>query len=185
MKRDIFSLAGFLCLAVISCKKPGVHEETVPAPIHFEVLDKSGNSLVHSIKDALVVSYTMNGTQVSSPLTIYKVQVSSTDTMSVDEYNGFVITDLDPATHQGYISSPSAAGVRNFSLSLNGRNIGTIYLDYWGYMALSYPPPASSAFTFDGAVVKSATLSGAYSNGTSVVSANGTGSDVIELLQAQ
>jgi hypothetical protein len=93
------------------------------------------------------------GSVHTSPLTIYKVQVSPTDTTSVTKYNGFVVTDPNVTTHQGYMTSPSAAGVRNFNLYLNGKPAGTIYLDYWGYLSLNYPEPRSSTFTFNGADV--------------------------------
>ncbi len=176
---------GFLCIIFISCKKPAGHEETVPAAIHFEVLDKNGNSFIHSIKDTLTVSYMLNGSNVTNRLTIYKVQVSATDTTSINKYNGFLITDINPSNNQGYIVTPSGgSGVRDFILILNGKNIGTIHLDYWGYLSLGYPPPLSSLFTFDGIPVPGVSFSGVYSDGVNIVSYSSPTGDFIYLLKA-
>ncbi len=157
-----------LIFTIIACKKPNGNEETVPAPIYFNMISSDGNNLIHSLRDTIVATYVQNGTTETSRLTIYKVQVSTTDTTAVAKYNGFVITDLNPSDNQGYISSPSAAGVRNFTLYLNGVSVGTIYLDYWGYLSTPYPHSPSSTFTFNGVDVKLGSISGAFSNGTQI-----------------
>jgi len=158
-----------LSFIAISCKKPVGNEHTVPAPIYFNIIGQNGNNVIHSLKDTLVVTYVMNGLTKNSRLTVYKVQASPTDTTLISQYNGFVITDLNPLDHQGYISSPSGAGVRNFSLYLNGVSIGSIYLDYWGYLSTAYPHSPSSTFTFGGENVMLGSLSGAFSDGSQIV----------------
>src|ERR1700679_1460351 len=122
-----------LLIIISACKKPGGRGDTIPAPIYFVVVDKDGENLIHSLKDSLVVTYSQNGTTVSKHLTIYKVQVSETDTTLVSKYNGFIVSDWEHTFvgDNGYIVTPSGAGVRTFNLFLNGTNLGAMYFDYW------------------------------------------------------
>ncbi|MFI5139319.1 MAG: hypothetical protein ACHQIM_15970 [Sphingobacteriales bacterium] len=158
-----------LIFTIVSCKKPTGKEETVPGSIHFVILGKDGKNIIHSVKDSLNVIYILNGVTKTSHLTVYKVQVSASDTTAVSKYNAFVISDRDKAFGlQGYITDASAAGVRNFNLYLNGVSIGTIYLDYWGYLSLPYPPPLSSTFTFNGVPATFDHLVGVFNNGSGI-----------------
>jgi len=137
-----------LCLFLFSCKK----QSTGPLggvidthPIVFEVLDKNGNNIIHSVNDTLMVTYvSKNGVTVSNRLDIYKIQASETDTTMSKIYNGFVVSDADPSPTvgiPGYITVASGgnigsfgktpAGVVNFNFSLNGKSIGAVYFDYW------------------------------------------------------
>ena len=165
-------LAVTLGFTIISCKKPGDNGTTSPAPVYFEIIGQNGNNILHSVKDSLIATYTMNGVTVTSRLTIYKVQVSATDTTAVTKYNGFVISDRDyPAKgNGGYLSVASAGGIRDFNLTLNGISIGTLYLDYWGWLGLPFPPPPSSTFAFNGVPGKFDTLAGVYNNGDGIAS---------------
>lgn len=183
MKKIIYLIA-ILYFTISSCKKPG-NEYTVPAAIYFDLIGKDGNNLIHSLKDSLSVTYVLNGVTETSWLTIYKVQTSPTDTTSVTKYNGFVVTDRNPIDNQGYISSPSGAGVRNFNLYLNGANIGSIYLDYWGYLS-SYPQPTSPTFTFKGVPVTLGSIVGIYSDGSKITEENNyPNANNVYLLQVQ
>lgn len=133
-------LASLTCLSFVlillsSCKKTGGGEcgcrvIPIPQPIVFEILDKNGNNIIHSVNDNLWVTYTdKNGQQANSSLDILKLQQSITDTTPVDEYNGFAITDMNPLIlgyEQGFMTT---IGVNNFKLYLNGNLVGSIYID--------------------------------------------------------
>lgn len=173
-----------LFFSLAACKKPGGREYTVPAKIQFEIIGKDGTSLIHSIKDSVVVTYIMNSVAYTHQLHTYKVQVSANDTTLVSKYNGFVISDWDPATNQGYISSPSGGGVRNFNVFLNGVSIGTLYWDYWGYLSLGSPPPASSEkVTLNSHPVKWDSLTGSFSDGHHIVENADSPGEFVYVLQ--
>jgi hypothetical protein len=135
----------FLCLALLACKKqnPVIIDHTLNThPYFFEILDKSGNNIIHSVNDTLMVTYTLNGVTQSNRLDIFKVQASATDATPIATYNGFVVSDANTSVNGtiGFMTAasgglihyhPESLGVRNFNVYLNGTNIGAIYLDYW------------------------------------------------------
>jgi len=175
--KTLIYFAVLLCLSISSCKKADIKAKTLPFDIYIEIIGEDGKNIIHSVNDSLMVTYTKNGITQTARLTIYKVQVSATDTTAVAKYNGFVISDKDyamPANDQGYISGPSGADftppIRNFNLYLNGANIGTIYFDYWGWGSLSFPPAPSSNFTFNGVPATFDWLPGVYNNGSGIAS---------------
>jgi len=168
MKTLMYLLAIFL-FVVSSCKKPNINAYTPPSHIYFVIIGKDGKNIIHSVKDSLKVIYILNGVTKTSHLTVYKVQVSASDTTAVSKYNGFVISDRDKAFElQGYITDASDGGVRNFNLYLNGVSIGTIYFDYLGYVSLPNPPPPSSTFTFGGVPATTDHLVGVFNNGSGI-----------------
>jgi hypothetical protein len=126
----------------------------------FEILDKNGNNIIHSANDTLIVTYVLNGATVSNRLDIFKAQVSATDATPVSKYNGFIVSDANTTVigTQGYMTAasggvihnyPESLGIRNFTLYLNGINIGAIYLDYW-----------AATFTLNGTPATTGNISG-------------------------
>ncbi|MBS1526808.1 MAG: hypothetical protein JST19_14225 [Bacteroidetes bacterium] len=179
-------LTFLLVFITVSCKKTGVNKDTVPAKVQFEIVDKNRVSLVNSLNDSVRISYKLNGVSYISHLHIYRVQTSPTDTTHISKYNGFVISDWNQTNDQGYISSASAAGVRNFDLYLNGVNIGTLYWDYWGYLSFSYPPPASSDKVMLNSIpAKWDTLTGSFSDGSQIVENADSPGEFVYILTSQ
>ena len=162
-------LTAALCFTVTSCKKPWGNSPSPPAPVYFEIIGKDGNNIVRAVKDSLVVTYVESGVTETHRLTIYKVQVSATDTTAVTKYNGFVISDRNYTIpgNLGYISAASAGSTRDFNLTLNGISIGTLHLNYREWLS-SYPHQSSPAFAFNGLPGKSGTLAGVYNNGDGI-----------------
>jgi hypothetical protein len=132
-KLKAFISPGCLLLIAIfhfSCKKqiPNCCAVNIP-PQLFEIVDKSGNSIVHSVNDQLLVTYQQNGATVSNQLDIFRVQTSATDTTRVSKYNGLIISDGNPdvPSKQGYIVS---TGATNYKIYLNGQLMGDVYFNY-------------------------------------------------------
>jgi hypothetical protein len=158
-----------ICTSIFSCKKKDVPPP--PSHIYFVVLDKNGNSIVHSVKDSLKVTFTSNGVAVSDPLHVYKVETSATDTSTVSKF-GYVISDRDfSAELQGYMTVASAGGdsqpVRNFNLFLNGKSIGAIYFDYYSFGKSSLGESVQS-FSLNGNPGKIDSLIGVYNDGDGI-----------------
>ena len=144
--KKITYLVAIVYFMITSCTKSHDGHDTPPASLNFEILGKDGKSVITSIHDTLVVSYTDNGTVNTFNLHVMKLYTNLPDTTSVSaKYNGYYITDN---VLMSDLSSRSPNPVRSFNLSLNGKNIGTIYVDYWQYEA-NYPQPSSSALTFN------------------------------------
>ena len=153
-----YVLVFLLMIMFFSCKKPSALRDcgciVLPHPILFEIVDKSGNSIIRSVNDTLQVTYILdNGVTVTNRLDIFKSQVSATNTAQVANYNGFVISDSNPTVPgaQGYMSSlpvgvndVQSQAVHNFKFYLNGALIGSVYFDYSGLAA------SNSAFTLNG-----------------------------------
>ncbi len=105
--------------------------------------------MIHSPKDNVVITYSDNNVTHTVTLSIVKLPTSLTDTTASPKYNGLFITDKFQMSD---LSARDPNPVHTFNLSLNGVNIGVIYLDYWGYQA-AYPKLSSPALTFNGVPV--------------------------------
>ena len=151
MKR-LLILIFFVVVTFFSCKKQAANNSNNAAVnssfIFFEILDKNGNNVIHSVTDSLVVTYQLNGVTQINRLDIFKAQTSATSNTLISNYDGFVISDANTNIlgKQGYMSAasggaiqynPITLGVRNFNLYLNVSSLGTIYLDYWAAIASS------------------------------------------------
>lgn len=149
IKKIWLPLCILLATAVYSCKKGESTPMISPAPVYFEIVDKNGNTMVTSTKDSVAVTYTDNNVAKVIKLSVLRLSLHHTpDTVFSKSYGGLYLSD------NALMSTPSyskTSPVRNFSISLNGTNLGTIYLDYVSY--LSAYPLATSAFTFNGTVV--------------------------------
>ena len=147
----------FFAISLVSCHKPIGYgpPPRAPEPLNFVFIGKDGKSLIHSIKDSLIIKDGI--TQIPIRASIYKLQVSATDTTTVVQYGGFIFMDL-----VSFIANGSSYGRHNFDLYLNGVSEGRIYIDYYGYMSLPTPRPLSSLFTFNGVQVASGTVTGVF-----------------------
>ena len=179
MKRSLSPIcyisAFLLTIVLSSCNKPIVLNNcgcgVSAQPILFDILDKNGNNIIHSVNDTLLVTYVLdNGVTVTNRLDILKVQVSTTNTTQVSTYNGFVISDFNPtisSVEEGYMSSLPVGvysiqthSIHNFKFYLNSALIGTVYFDYLqseklGLSAVSYP-----GFTLNGTPAKAGNITG-------------------------
>jgi len=145
-----------LVILAFSCKKSTIHPNCCVVntqPILFEIVDKNGNSVIHSVNDNLSVSYVnSSGLPVTQQLDIFRVQKSATDTTRSSDYNGFIISDGDTRTpgKVGYMSTTSGDGtITSFKLYLNNQLLGPVFFDYWA--ALKMLTAASNPnFTLNG-----------------------------------
>jgi hypothetical protein len=60
MKKLAYLVITIFCTVICACHKKN-YEATYPAPVDFELIDKSGNDLIHSLKDSVKVSYMQDG----------------------------------------------------------------------------------------------------------------------------
>jgi hypothetical protein len=137
MKKLTYFVIITVCTVICACRKTSNTESTYPAPIDFELIDKSGNDLIHSLRDSVKVSYMQDGVLKYHNLSVEKLQVSASDTTTVKYYNGLVIDDRGAMTSLNgfYAGEPSA--IHNFVIYLNGVAMGNIYLDYWNLLGSS------------------------------------------------
>lgn len=138
------------CFTIISCKKEGKKYTTLPESVNFAFIDKNGKSLVTSLKDSVKVSYTENGVTKFQKLLVNKLYVFINNvgvdtTRTVSKYNGLVIND---GKFMSQLSSRNSNPIHNFTIYLNGINMGNIYIDYWKYED-AYPKPSSEHLTFN------------------------------------
>ena len=117
--------------------------------LNFVVLDRNGNSLISTLKDSVAVTYqevnTSNAVHTLR-LTINKNYTNyPADTTSVSaKYNGLYITD----NAQLSVLSSQSPAINTFNLSINGKSMGVIYINYSNYQ-MSYPNLTVDAFTFN------------------------------------
>lgn len=115
----------------------------------FQFIGKMGESLVTSLKDSVKVSYTENGATKFKKLIVAKLYVGTVngaDTTRISpKYNGVYIND---GVFMSSLSSREPNPIRNFNIYLNGKNMGSLYMDYWGYQR-AYPKPSSNNLTFN------------------------------------
>ena len=149
-------LLNLLAIAVLfsSCgKNPFGGGGCDPGPqmkaLNFVVIDRNGNSLVSTLKDSVSVTYLDNASTYTNKtigLTIAKNYTNyPTDTTSVSpKYNGLYISDY------GRLSALSgqSPAINTFNLSINGKSIGVIYINYSNYQ-MSYPNLTVDALTFN------------------------------------
>jgi len=145
MKNSVNYVALLLISVIITaCGKGNIKATTLPAPMAFELI-YNGESMVTSFKDSVKVSYTQDGVLKFHDLYIVKLSKSDVDTSATKDYNGLVINDK---SFMGNISSLDINPIRNFNIYLNGKNMGSIYLDYWKWQD-DYPKNPSSYLTFN------------------------------------
>ncbi|MGN6397997.1 MAG: hypothetical protein ACTHMI_20665 [Mucilaginibacter sp.] len=144
--KSIYTIA-ILIIIMVSCKKGSEKIQRLPPQrILFEITDSKGNGLITSKHDNIVISYTENGVTNTSKVKISNLYLNETDTAaSSSQYHGLIADD-------GAVMANWCMGHNNatgtFYLSLNGNTLGTITLDYNGYLK-AYPQISSASFSFN------------------------------------
>ena len=187
--KKLFYILPFLCLLLFSCKKQNNSPvSTTPlalsSPIDLEIVDKNGNSIIHSVNDILMVTYVENGVNLSYRMDIFKVQLDVDDTVPIPKYNGFLISDQDfteQSTGAAFMVSPSAGvgpstpgSVRNFNFSLNGQSLGSVYFDYWTAWQNAQGNVTNTAFTLNNTPATYGNVTGYLVAGYPALSASNT-----------
>jgi hypothetical protein len=138
-----------VCISLFSCTKEKHIATTLPESVNFEFLGKDGKSLITSLKDSVKISFTENGITKFHNLVVTKFYVANSfgpdTTKTVAKYNGLIIND---GRFMSNLSSRTPNPIRDFNIYLNGVNMGTIYLDYWGYQD-AYPNLLSNNLKFN------------------------------------
>jgi len=129
MKNLTYIILLIICFAIGSCKKEGGNSTVLPESVNFELVDKTGNSLVKSLKDSVKISYIQNGATQYHNLSVQKLPVNYNDTTSVEQYNGLVINDEKFMSNlSSSVMNPNP--VRNFNIYLNNIIMGNIFMNY-------------------------------------------------------
>jgi hypothetical protein len=105
---------------------------SLPPVLAFEIVDKSGNSLVHSKNDAVFVTYIdSSNTSHKVALEIRSLYSNPTDTTSaiISKYNGLFVADYF-STNVSLMGLSSFQSVHDFNLYLNGVNLGVMKINY-------------------------------------------------------
>jgi len=140
LKTTIFiSFFVITAISISSCAKKQLGTILIPQNMPFEFIGKDGKSLITSLKDSVKVGYVENSITKFHSLIVMKLYASSankgpdTTKLSV-KYNGLVISD---GAFMGDLSSRSQNPIRNYNIYLNGTNMGSLYIDYKGYLEVS------------------------------------------------
>lgn len=149
--KPILLLIVFVGTLTNSCQRIcGCFIPPAAKPFVFELIDKNGNSLVNSIADSVVASYQDNtnfgpGSNKTLLVPIIKNYTNPyPDTLNVSsKYNGLFLD----GTGMRALSSTNTP-VNSFNISVNGKNIGTLYINYTQYQS-SYPNVIAAALTFN------------------------------------
>jgi ABC-type glycerol-3-phosphate transport system substrate-binding protein len=142
-----------LLTAAMACKKTAavVADTNIdpPQPISFELFGQDGKNLMTSINDKVTITYTsVSGATVTLP----KVLVEKfPDTTASKKYNGLWINDysgMSGAELSSGAYAPLKNDSKNFNIVLNGKSLGSIYLDYQPFIN-TYPALSSTALTLN------------------------------------
>jgi hypothetical protein len=145
MKTSMYLLMAILLLAVGSCKKQtintGKNAMGAAPPLMYEVLDKSGKSIldtINSLTDSLTLSWNDNGVakQFSDPMLnlnyLPESATSATLQAGYKKYNGIAAVDYKMIALSAGVESPAPPAVlvtpvHAFTLSYHGKNLGSIH----------------------------------------------------------